>query len=323
MRTIEEILSSGDYISGEAISRELGITRAAVWKRIEALRADGWEIESAGKRGYRLIAGDGLHSALWQGGLRTQTLGRGEVRCLQSVDSTNSEVKRMAAQGAPSGSLCVCEEQTAGRGRLGRTWVSPPGVGLWQSLLLRPQLSPEQAPLITLAAAMAMAQAVRETSGADVGIKWPNDLVCGGKKICGILLEMSADPDTIEYVVVGIGLNVLRGSIPPGLEAQAACVEDIGQRLPKRREILCAYLEAMERLMQRLEAGGWPAIAEDYRAMSLTLGQAVQVIGAQSFTGTAEDIDGRGALVVRDSATGERRTVYSGDVSVRGLMGYV
>ena len=322
MRTIEEILSAGDYISGETISRELNITRAAVWKRIEALRAEGWEIESGGKRGYRLIAGDSLQPALWQGRLRTQALGRGEVHYAVSVDSTNSEVKRMAAAGAPHGSLCLAEEQTAGKGRLGRTWVSPPGVGLWQSLLLRPKLPPEQAPLITLVAAMAMAKAVRQTTGADVGIKWPNDLVCGNRKICGILLEMSADPDAIEYVVVGIGLNVKRGAIPPGLEAQAACLEDLCEALPPRRDILRAYLEAMETWMGRLEAGGWQAVAADYRDMSRTLGQAVRVIGAQNFTGTAVDIDSHGALIVTDAESGENRTVYSGDVSVRGLMGY-
>lgn len=321
MRSVLEILSGGEYISGEVISRELGVSRAAVWKRIVALREQGWQIESGGKRGYRLLSGDSLAPELWTGSLDTRCLGRGENRCLQETDSTNLQVKQMAIAGAPHGSLCVAECQTAGRGRLGRQWSSPAGQGLWVSVLLRPRLTPQQAPLITLCTALAMNQAVRETAGLPSAIKWPNDLVCGGKKLCGILLELGADPDAIEYVVVGTGLNVRRGAYPPELAGQAASLEDFGPP-PLRRQVLARYLSALERLLDALEAEGFPAISEAYRAQSCTLGSRVRVSGSVNFEGLAEAIDETGALLVRDDA-GELRRVLSGDVSVRGVMGYV
>jgi BirA family biotin operon repressor/biotin-[acetyl-CoA-carboxylase] ligase len=220
--------------------------------------------------------------------------------------------------------VAVAEEQTAGRGQRGNSWYSEAGCNLLFSVLTEPQgVQASEAFILSQAMALAIARTLQERlPQKQVRIKWPNDLVCGNRKICGILLEMSADPDAIEYVVVGIGLNVKRGAIPPGLEAQAACLEDLCEALPPRRDILRAYLEAMEAWMGRLEAGGWQAVAADYRAMSRTLGQVVRVIGAQNFTGTAVDIDSHGALIVTDAESGENRTVYSGDVSVRGLMGY-
>lgn len=321
MQTILEMLSNGEFVSGEKISRELGVSRAAVWKKIAALKAEGWQIESGGKRGYRLITGDGIDPVLWTGLLTTQTLGRGE-NCYQAeVTSTNTVVKQMAVAGAPGGSLCLCETQTAGKGRLGRTWSSPAGCGLWVSVLLRPRLKPEHAPLITLCAAMAMAQAVEETARIDVRIKWPNDLIYQGRKLVGILLEISADPDAIEYVVVGTGLNVRKGAYPPELEGKAAALEDFTQP-PLRREVLVHYLAALENVMARLEKDGFVGIAADYAARSCTLGSQVQVIGSVNLTGTAEAIDETGALLVRTD-DGALHRVLSGDVSVRGVMGYV
>lgn len=321
MRTILEILSGGQYVSGEKISRELGVSRAAIWKKIAALKEEGWQIESGGKRGYRLITGDGLDPVLWTGLLTTRILGRGENNYQAEVTSTNTVVKQMAVAGAPGGSLCLCEKQTAGKGRLGRTWNSPSGCGLWVSVLLRPRLKPEHAPLITLCTAMAMAQAVKETSGLDVRIKWPNDLIYQGKKLVGILLEVSADPDAIEYVVVGTGLNVRKGAYPPELADRAAALEDFTQP-PLRRQVLVHYLAALESIIARLEQEGFDGIAADYAAHSCTLGSQVQVIGSVNLVGTAEAIDETGALLVR-TADGELHRVLSGDVSVRGVMGYV
>lgn len=321
MKTILEMLAPGEYVSGEAISRVLGVSRAAVWKKIGALREAGWQIESGGKRGYRLLAGDTLEPALWTCSLTTRSLGRGENRYLQETGSTNTEVKQMALAGAPHGSLCVSEKQLAGKGRLGRAWISPAGKGLWLSVLLRPKLSPERAPLITLCAAMAMARAVEETSGIAAQIKWPNDLVYEGRKLCGILLEISADPDSIEYVVVGTGLNVLEGAYPPELAERAAAIAEF-TRPPLRRTILTHYLAALEDALARLEQSGMAGIAEEYAARSCTLGSRVNVVGAVNLTGTAEALDEGGALLVR-TEDGVLHRVLSGDVSVRGVMGYV
>ncbi|MDO4483534.1 MAG: biotin--[acetyl-CoA-carboxylase] ligase [Clostridia bacterium] len=321
MRSILEILAQGGQVSGEEISRELGISRAAVWKKIEALREAGWQIESAGKLGYRLEPGDRLEPVLWESKLETSRLGRGEIAYHDTVDSTNTQLKIMAAKGAPDGSVCLCECQNGGKGRLGRSWNSPAGQGIWVSLLLRPQLRPEHAPLLTLCTAMAMNRAIRETTGADSRIKWPNDIICGGKKLCGILLEISADMDHIDYVVIGTGLNVYPGAYPEELKHQATSLQEVG-KVQSRAEILIHYLRALEEYAALLEQKGFAGIADAYRAQSCTLGSRVNVIGSINMTGTAEDIDETGALLVRDDS-GELHRVLAGDVSVRGVMGYV
>ena len=321
MRTVLEILADGTYVSGEAMSRELGISRAAIWKQIGRLREEGWDITSGGKRGYRLNAGDSLAPALWQAELKNPRMKEGERRFLETVDSTNTEVKRMALTGAPHGSLCLAEQQTAGRGRLGRSWFSPAGCGLWVSVLLRPALKPAEAPLITFCTALAMQKAVLDESGLDVRIKWPNDLVCQGKKICGILLEVSADMDQVEYVVVGTGLNVRRGAYPPGLEGMASSLEELCGRKLLRRRILARYLDGLQDRLSALEQSGFEGIADDYRTACCTLNSRVSVRGSESFCGEALDIDESGALLIRDEDGRERR-VFAGDVSVRGVMGY-
>jgi len=321
MRTILEILADGQYVSGESMSSELGISRTAVWKRIAQLKDEGWQIESGGKRGYRLVAGDSMDPTLWVNSLTTHTLGRGEVRYEQSVTSTNTVVKQMGIAGAPAGSLCIAEEQTAGKGRLGRKWESPAGAGLWQSVLLRPDLKPENAPLITLCAAMAVARAVKETTALDVRIKWPNDVIVDGRKLCGILLEMTSDPDTIESVIVGVGLNVKRGSYPDELKERAICLEEC-TTAPLRRVIYAHYLKALEDAVDALQKDGIDGILPAYRSLSCTIGSRVHVTGAVDLTGIAEDLDQTGALLVRTD-DGELHRVLSGDVSVRGVMGYV
>ena len=264
---------------------------------------------------------DSLSAATWQPLLATRYMGRGDTLVLAEATSTNTLLKEMALRGAPAGSLCLCETQTAGKGRLGRSWHSPAGQGLWLSVLLRPRLKPEQAPLVTLCAAMAMEQAVREVTGLDTRIKWPNDLVLQGKKLCGILLEIGFGRSGIDYIVVGTGLNVRRGAYPAELAHQATSIED-HRTPPPRRELLVHYLAALEDIITRLENEGFPALADAYRARSCTLGSQVHVSGSVDFTGVAEAIDETGALLVRDE-TGELRRVLAGDVSVRGVMGYV
>ena len=315
------LMPPGQFISGEALSALMGISRAAVWKKIEALRDAGFDIESGGRRGYRLNPGDGLHPALWQPRLETEALGRGTVLYQETLDSTNAQLRRLAAEGAPHGSLCLCEQQTAGRGRLGRSWHSPAGAGLWQSVLLRPALSPVQAQLLTLCAALAMTRAVTALTGLPVGVKWPNDLLLHGKKICGILLELSTEMDAIGHVIVGVGLNVHPRAVPEALRGQAAALGD-EVTPPPRRDILLRYLAELEVLVEQVTAKGYPGIAAEYEASCLTLGRPVRVTGGTDMSGTAEAVDEDGALLVR-TEDGALRRVLAGDVSVRGLMGYV
>lgn len=266
-------------------------------------------------------ADDRLSPDAWQSRLSTRALGRGVCRYASTLASTNVTLREMAQAGAPHGSLCLCECQSAGRGRLGRTWTSPAGQGLLLSVLLRPKLRPEQAPLITFCAALAMARAVEEVSGIEVQIKWPNDLVSHGRKLCGILLEVGMGADSIDYVVAGTGLNVRKAAYPPELSHQAASIEDFAPP-PLRRDILLRYLRHLEDVTDALERDGFAGIAEEYRARSCTLGSRVNVTGGTTLTGEAISIDESGALIIRTD-DGETHRVLAGDVSVRGVMGYV
>lgn len=264
---------------------------------------------------------DKLDACQWEGMLETRLLGRGENRVLACVDSTNAEARRMALAGAPHGSLCISEMQHAGKGRLGRSWESPAGKGLWLSVLLRPQLPPERAPLITLCAAIAMAQAVEETAGLNVRIKWPNDLVYDGRKLCGILLEIAATVERIDYLIVGTGLNVDEGAYSPELREKAAALAEFTDP-PSRRVILTSYLRHLEQLTEQVEREGFEGIRTAYTARSCTIGSQVHVMGAVEMTGEAVAVEESGALLVR-TADGEIHRVLAGDVSVRGVMGYV
>lgn len=261
-----------------------------------------------------------LEPALWMPRLTTRALGRAVSHYAHTLTSTNLVLKELARQGAPHGSLCLCECQTAGRGRMDRQWFSPEGQGLWLSVLLRPSMAAERAPLITFCAALAMAKAVRKTTGLDARIKWPNDLVLEGRKLCGILLEMGFDGQGM-FIVVGTGLNVRRGAYPDALRDRAIALEECAPA-PDRGEVLASYLMALEEAVSAVEERGLAGVAEEYRALSVTLGSQVQVIGTETFTGVAEDIDEGGALLVR-MADGTLRRVLAGDVSVRGVMGYV
>ena len=324
MDELLEMLAMGPYVSGEMMSKHLGVTRAAVWKRIESLRSQGFVIESAGKRGYRLLEPyDSLLPVFLKKGLQTSWAGQPPMVYAESMTSTNAVLKQAAESGAGHGTLALCERQTQGRGRRGRIWVSPKGQGIWMSLLIRPKLAPSQAQLITLAAALAMAEAVAGETGLDPKIKWPNDLTVSGKKICGILLELSGDLDHIAYVVVGTGLNVGKDAFPPELNHQATSLEtELGYPV-KRAPILRAYLAAMERHMESLEKSGLAGILPAYEKRSCTLSQPVRVEGGgESFVGIAAALDEDGALLVK-LENGTLRRVLAGDVSVRGVMGYV
>ncbi len=205
--------NKGQYISGEKMSIELGVSRTAIWKHIKELREKGYEIDSRSNRGYALLAvADKIVPEEIYLNLKKGNLGQ-EIRYFNRVVSTNKKTKMMAVEGEKDGTIVIAEEQTAGRGRLGREWFSPPGTGLWFSLLLRPNFKPEKAPLLTVVASLAVADAL-ECYGIKAAIKWPNDILINGKKVCGILSEMSADLDKINYAIIGIGINVAQKDFP-------------------------------------------------------------------------------------------------------------
>ena len=218
---LQVLRGAADAISGEYLAAQLGLSRAAVWKRVHRLKARGYVIEGSPRRGYRLLAvPDKLLPEEVLQGLKTR-LFTGPVHHFETLDSTNDLAKELAAQGAPEGTVVVAEAQTGGRGRLGREWNSPPGVGLYVSLVLRPMLPPMELPQITLTTAVAVVRAVRRVAAVAPGIKWPNDLLLNGKKLGGILTEMETESDRIRHVVVGLGLNVNNPGFPPELAATA------------------------------------------------------------------------------------------------------
>lgn len=263
-----------------------------------------------------------LQPAAWQPLLTTRRLGREGVIVEHTLTSTNTVLKELSRNGTLSGGICLCEKQTAGRGRLDRTWSSPEGCGVWMSVLMQPTLPPEQVPLITFCAALAMTKAVRDLTGQDVRIKWPNDIVLNGRKLCGILLEAVFNPEGQMGVVIGTGLNVRRGAYPPELADRAIALEEVCQP-PQRHRLIAAYLNALEEAIAAIEQGRISGITKPYHDFSCTLGREVQVLSpAETFTGVALDVDETGALLVR-TQTGEVRRVLAGDVSVRGMMGYV
>lgn len=309
---------AGQYVSGEEISRRLNVSRTAVWKHIRALKEEGYDIEGHSRRGYRLCAApDLLRPEELCPHLTTTRLGRC-ISYLTSTDSTNNEAKKLAAAGCPEGQIVVAEEQVSGRGRLARGWFSPFGKGVWFSIVLRPPFSPQEAPKCTLLAAVAVSRAIRRATGVECGIKWPNDILVAGRKLVGILTEMSAEMDAINYIVIGIGINVNvePDDLPPELRDIAGSLRIAAGRSFSRVELLAAVLHELERVYDQTVKDGFAPLLAEWRQESVTLGQTVDVVGSgQQFSGVAEDIDSDGALLVRTAAGLER--VLAGDVSIR------
>ena len=307
-------------LSGEALSRELGVTRAAIWKQIERLRHAGFQIEAQPSGGYRLLAcPDSLMAPLIERGLNTAWAGCA-ITSLQSVDSTNRQARRMAADGAPEGAVVLADEQTQGRGRRGRGWLTPAGEGIALSILLRPKTPPARVALVSLSVALAAAEACEAVAQVPALLKWPNDVVLCGKKVAGILLEMDADEQQVHSLVAGIGFNVHQKTFPEEIAGTAISLDLASGKTIERAALVRAFLQVLER-SESLRAAG--TLLPAYRARSATLGRSVLVFGAnERFDGVAEEITPSGALLVR-TQDGELREVLAGDVSVRGLMGYV
>lgn len=239
----------------------------------------------------------------------------------ERVDSTNLVAKQLARQGAPHGTLVLADEQTHGRGRRGRGWVSRPGLGVWMSLIVRPELPTERAPELVMVAAVAMARAIRSLAPLDVWIKWPNDLVACGKKLCGMLLEMSAAPDgALDFAVIGIGVNVLGRDFPEELP-EAGSIESVSDLALHRASVVSAFLDQFDLVYSLWIEGGMKKLLPAYKALSSTLGARVRaVLPGEELLGLAEGIAPDGALLLRLD-DGTLRALYAGDVSVRGMNG--
>lgn len=303
-----------DFTSGEILSGKLGLSRTAVWKCVESLRDKGYRIDAVPARGYRLVEiPDRITPLELTPLLGTHDLGR-TIHYLDSVPSTNATAHRLAQEGAFHGEVVVAEEQTEGRGRRGRSWQSPPGLNLYFSAILRPELPPQRAPELTLLTAVAVAETLRE-AGVQAAIKWPNDLQVEGRKIAGILTEMSADPDSVHFVIVGVGvnLNARHADFPQELRDVATSVAEARGGIVPRALFTAALWTNLEQWLDHHQANGFAPVREAWKELSSTLGSDVLVkTERREFTGIAEDIDESGALLIRTVNGLER--VVAGDV---------
>ena len=311
------------YISGQELSDKLGVSRAAVWKAIDGLRRDGYTVEAHPGLGYRLTAAP---DALTEREVRRfLTVDCPDLRCLDETDSTNSYLKREALAGAPHGTVAAANSQTAGRGRMSRSFRSPPGKGVYLSVLLRPQLPPAELMGVTGMTAVAICNAVERAAGVRPGIKWTNDLVLNGRKLCGILTELALEGETglTQSLVIGAGVNVSHTPEDFGPEVAPMATSLTQEGFPVARAALAAaMIEELYRLSEAL-SGDTDAWVDAYRRDCVNLGKRVQLLWTDRRTeAEAVDVDRQFGLVVR-LPDGTLTTVRTGEVSVRGLYGYV
>lgn len=314
-------LNKDKFVSGEEVSEKLKVSRTAVWKHINALKKDGYIIESQSRLGYRLIEKpDLLLPEEVNMNLKTGFIGS-QIKYFSSIDSTNNEAKKLAQMGEKEGTVVIAEEQTGGRGRRGRAWSSPFGMGIWVSIILRPQIPPVDAPGLTLVAAVAAAKAVRSVTGLPVRIKWPNDLMLNSKKVGGILTELSAEIEVVNFIVVGIGINVNNESFPEELKkiATSLKIEQTKKEKLDRVQLLCELLHRFEEEYLKFTGGRQKEILKQWREFSDTLGRFVRISGHNDIIeGKAVDIDETGALLV-EKEDGSLERIISGDVSLKNV----
>lgn len=321
-----ELLDSGDdYISGQTICDKLNVSRTAVWKVIAKLKEEGYEIEAVRNKGYKIVAAPKALSAnAIKTALNRVGITKYNVVYEDEIDSTNTRAKIMAEEGSPDRTLVVADMQKAGKGRKGRSFESLKGQGVFMTLMLRPDILPKNASMLTIIAATAVRMAVHEVYGIDFGIKWPNDIIYDGRKVCGILTEMNTEMDSINYVVVGIGININNESFSEELSKVATSIKMITGKVQDNRDVLIAkvikYFEKYYEVFLTKE--NLSIIRDDYDPYLVNAGKMVSVIGfKETFEAKAIGIDDYGELIIERD--GVRDKVVSGEVSVRGIYGYV
>lgn len=357
------------FVSGQELCDHFGVSRTAVWKVINQLKEEGYIIESVTRKGYRLLEAPDLmtaeeifaargrnHSACGPVSSETPTnaSSNGALRDIageklkmgcrilsyDTIDSTNIRAAKLDEEGYPSGSLVVSEEQTAGKGRRGRSWSSPSGKGIFMSLMIRPEINPNHASMLTLVAALAVSRAISRVLGTKLpenalAIKWPNDIVLNGKKIVGILTEMNAQMDYVNHIVIGIGINVHNTDFPDDIKDTATSLyKESGVRI-KRADLIAAFLDEFEHDYEIfLKTEDLSALQKEYNKLLINRNRQVKVLDPKGeFTGIAKGIDVTGELLVEVEHSGEKagdpaqeievKKISSGEVSVRGIYGYV
>lgn len=320
---LEALRETDGYVSGQDLCNKFGVSRTAVWKAIKQLKEAGYEIEAVPNKGYHIVSAPDLMNKVELESIRNTTWAGQEIYYYDVTDSTNIRAKELAEEGHPSGTLVVADRQEAGRGRRGRSWDSPSGTGIFMTLLLKPEMNPNHASMLTLVAAMAVARAISKCADTEAFIKWPNDIVIGGKKICGILTEMSAQFDFINHIVIGIGINVHNEHFPEEIaETAGSILLQTGKRI-RRAELIEQILEQFEHYYAIfMETEDLSGLVKEYNSILVNMNKSVRVLDPKEpFEGKAMGITKKGELIV--DTWESRKMVSSGEVSVRGLYGYV
>ena len=318
-KILDILLNADDFISGQEISEKLGVSRQAVWKAINAIKEKGYEIQSVTNRGYRLVSSPNyLNESSLKSLLHNKIIGKNLI-VLDSVNSTNDYLKKLGNEGCENGTVVAAREQTRGKGRLGRTWQSKKDDGIAFSVLLRPNVAPSEVSAITPLAGLAVCKAIREYTKLDCVIKWPNDIIIGRKKLVGILTEMSAEFDAVEYVITGIGINVDHTSFPEEIAFKAtSLLLETGRHIDKN-EFLACVLEHLENEFVKNNLELTPTALSEYTDLCATVGRSVTFQrGTRRISGMAVGVSEHGELKVMMS-DGTICLVNSGEVTVQGI----
>lgn len=321
---LKVLRESGGYVSGQQLCDSFGVSRTAVWKVIEQLKKEGYGIEAVRSRGYRLVESpDVMGQAELESLIRTRWAGRPVVYASET-DSTNIQAKALGEKGASHGTLFVADRQTAGKGRRGRSWESPSGTSIYMTVLLRPGFLPSRAPMLTLVMALSVAEGITGETGLLAQIKWPNDIVVNRKKVCGILTEMSAEVDYINYVVTGAGINVNTECFPEEIAGTATSLYIEGGARVRRAKLAARIMERYEENYETfLAAEDLSRLKSAYNQLLVNRGKEVRILEpGNEYEAVASGINDTGELIVT-AQDGSRRAIFAGEVSVRGVYGYV
>lgn len=312
-----------EYVSGQELCGRFGVSRTAVWKAIRQLKEEGYEIEAVPNKGYHIVGCPDVVSAQeLKSRLTTKWAGR-QIYYDPVIDSTNNKAKRLAEEGAEHGTLVLADEQSQGKGRRGRNWSTPSGSAIAMTLIIRPRMRPEKASMLTLVMGLAVASACRRLYGLEAGIKWPNDVVVGGKKLCGILTEMSTEMNVINYLVIGTGINANMQTFPPEIRKTATSLRlELGEAV-KRAELIEQCLERFEEYYEIfMETEDLSKLQDEYNQLLVSAGRKVRVLmPGHEYWGTSRGINEKGELLV-EREDQKVEAVYAGEVSVRGIYGY-
>ena len=313
-----------DYISGEAISDSLDVSRSAIWKVINKLKNEGYIIEAKTNKGYKLISvPDIISEQELKDGLRTKYIGQ-KIFAFDEIGSTNEQAKKQAGSGAINGSLFIADRQLCGRGRLNKQWLSLANVGVWMSILLMPDVLPSKIMQISLISGIVICKVIKNQTGLNAQIKWPNDIIINGKKVCGILTEMVTEEQRISFVVNGIGINVNTNEFPEEIKDIATSLYLETGKIFSRKLLIQEILVKFEKYYEKFIYGNeLTSIIDEYKSMCLNIGNEVVVIMRdKQLNGKAIGITEIGELIIKTEA-GEVTHVNSGEVSIRGVNGYI